>query len=271
MSTLQATLAAYAARDGRAYRLSNFRHRHLVDTPIAMVAFQLGGEPFGLAAVAYGSDRDRFDLAVPGQPLDRVRLFPALLPVAAWFNARFEMPWGLRATETVGRRTPRTVDRAPCAPQVIVANPGTVTLMQRMGRRLAYLPTEATPGGPPPAPPELVRFGRHLAFLARHYRVPGQQILVDMTSLLARSWITPQTIGERANLAALDAWVEPRPGWTGSPRRRGERACRPAPFPSPTSIGASSHSSSGWTRHTGRTTSRPRTGCAPSSPMNTAS
>ena len=233
MSTLQATLAAYAARDGRAYRLSNFRHRHLVDTPVALVAFQLGGEPFGLAALAYGSDRDWFELAVPGQPLDRVQQFAALLPAATWFNARFEMPWGLRAAETVGTRNPRTVVRAPYAPQVIVTNPGTTTLMKRMGRRLAYLPTEATPDGPPPAPPELVRFGRHLAFLARHSRVPGQQIVVDMTSLLARSWITPQTIGERANLAALDAWIEPRPGADGftTAAERESVSARPIPVP----------------------------------------
>jgi hypothetical protein len=116
-----------------------------------MVAFQLGGEPFGLAAVAYGTDRDHFDLAVPGQPLNRVQLFAALLPVAAWFNAQFELPWGLREMETVGMRTPRTVERAPHASQVVVTNPGTVTLLQRMGRRLSYLPTEATPSGPPPA------------------------------------------------------------------------------------------------------------------------
>ena len=233
MSTLQAALAAYAARDGRAYRLPNLRHRHLVDTPIAMVAFQLGGEPFGLAALAYGSSRDQFELAVAGQPLDRVQLFAALDPAAAWFNARFEMPWGLREEETAGTRSPRSTERAPYAPQVIVANPGTVTLVQRMGRRLAYLPTEATPDGPPPAPQGLVRFGRHLAFLARQYRVPGQQIVVDMTSLLARSWITPQTLGERANLAALDAWVQPPAGvdgFTAAAQREGVSA-GPIPVP----------------------------------------
>jgi hypothetical protein len=78
-----------------------------------------------------------------------------------------------------------------------------------------------------------VRFGRHLAFLARHYRTPGQQILVDMATLLGRSWVTPQTQGERANLAALDAWIEPPPGLDGftAAARREEISAGPIPVP----------------------------------------
>src|SRR5579864_8803352 len=150
MSALDAALSAYAARDGHAYRLGNFRHRRLVAEPIALVAFQLGGEPFALAALAVGQSRERYELTVPGQPLDRRLLFPALLPAARWFNSQFELPWELRTSVTVGSRNPRTEIRAPFAPQVIVSNPGTVQLLRRLGRRLAYLPTDAIAGGPPP-------------------------------------------------------------------------------------------------------------------------
>jgi hypothetical protein len=212
MSALEAALVAYAARDGIAYRLPNYRHRRLVDDPIALVAFQLGGEPFAVAAVAYGQSGAAYELAVAGQPLNRDMLFQSLLPIARWFNARFELPWGMRSEVREGTRM---VLRAPHAPQVLVTNPGTVKLLKMVGRRLAYLPTEPSPGGPPPAPLELIRFGRHLQFLARRYREPGQQVILDMTTLTADSWITAQTIMERSNLAALDAWVEPPPGTDG--------------------------------------------------------
>jgi hypothetical protein len=212
MSAIEALLAVYSARDGVGYRFGNFRHRRLDDAPIALVVFQLGGEPFSVAALAYGRSTARYDLVVPGQPLDRTQLFASLLPVARWFNKQFELPWGLRKAVTVGTRNPRTVIRAPHAPQVIVTNTGTVKLLGKLGRRLAYLPTEATPSGPPPAPHELVRFGRHLQFLARQHREPGQQLVVDMTTLLTDSWVTAQTVMERAKLAAMDAWVTAPPG-----------------------------------------------------------
>lgn len=233
MSVLEAALAAYASRDGRAYRLPNFRHRRLAGDPIALVAFQLGGEPFAVAAMAYGCSCDAYELAVPGQPLDRVQLFATLLPVARWFNQQFEVAWGLRQDVEDGVRSRRTVQRAPYSPQVIVTNPGTAKLLKLVGRRLAYLPTEQTTGGPPPAPEELVRFGRHLAFLARHYREPGQQILVDMTTLIASSWITAQTPGERANLAAIDAWVEPPADVDGFVAAAQRETVSAGPIPTP--------------------------------------
>lgn len=211
MNALEATLAAYSARDGVAYRLTNFRHRHLASEPIALSPFQPGGEPFAVAALAYGTGPGPYQLALAGQPLDRVQLFESLLPAARWFNTRFEAPWGLRQHVTRGVRNPREVELAPDAPQVIVTNPGVVKFLSSMGRRLAFLPTEATEGGPPPAPPELVRLGRHLVFATRRYREPGQQVLLDMTTLAGATWATAQTPAERANLAALFAWVE-RPG-----------------------------------------------------------
>jgi hypothetical protein len=232
VSAIEALLAAYSAREGIAHRFGNFRHRHLVEAPIAIVAFQLGGEPFSVAALAHGQSSAQYDLAVPGQPLDRAQLFRSLLPVARWFNKLFELPWGLRTPVTVGIRNPRAVVQAPYAPQVIVTNTGTVKLLGKLGRRLAYLPTEATVGGPPAAPLELIRFGRHLLFLARQHREPGQQLILDMTTLATESWVTAQTATERANLASVDAWIAP-------PSRDGFNAATVAervsagPIPSP--------------------------------------
>jgi hypothetical protein len=232
VSAIEALLAAYSARDGVGYRFGNFRHRHLDDAPIGLVVFQLGGEPFSVAALAYGRSASRYDFAVPGQPLDRTQLFASLLPVAQWFNTQFELPWSLRTAVTVGARNPRTVIRAPHAPQVIVTNPGTVKLLGKLGRRLAYLPTEALPDGPPPAPHELVRFGRHLQFLARQHREPGQQLILDMTTLVTCSWVTAQTVMERANLAAVDAWIAP-PRGDGFNKSVAAERISAGPIPSP--------------------------------------
>jgi hypothetical protein len=115
---------------------------------------------------------------------------------------------------------------------VIVTNTGTVKLLGKLGRRLAYLPTEATPGGPPPAPDELVRFGRHLQFLARQHREPGQQLIIDMTTLLTDSWVTAQTVLERANLAAMDAWITAPAGGGFKAAVMAERISA-GPIPSP--------------------------------------
>jgi hypothetical protein len=233
MSALDAALAAYSARDGVAYRRGNFRHRRLTAKPIAMVMFQLSGEPFTVAALAYGQSSSSFEQVTPGQPLDRVQLFEALLPVAIWFNQVFELPWGMRNEVTIGVRQPRTVQRASFPPQLIVPNPGSVRALRNLGRRLAYLPTEATEGGPPPAPLDLVRFGRHLQFLARQHRESGQQLILDMVSLAADGWMTAQTSTERANLAALDAWIEPGLGRDGFMAASVAETIAAGPLPSP--------------------------------------
>ena len=79
----------------------------------------------------------------------------------------------------------------------------------------------------------LVRFGRHLQFLTDHYRVPGQQLIVDAVSLLETNWITAQTIAERANLAAFAAWVCPRPGLDGYASALIDERTKVGPAPDP--------------------------------------
>jgi hypothetical protein len=218
MSVLDALLASQAYRDGRAQRKSAFRHRHLVDSPLVLVPWHLGAEPFTFAALAYGSDPDRLDMVVPGEPRDRRLLFPVALTVARWFNARFEEPWSRRSVAIVRGQSR---EMAPTAPQLWVPNEGAITILGKLGRRLAYLPTEPQEGGPPPADPELVRLGRHLMFLAGQSGGAGQQLVVAATTLAGENWTTEQTVAERANLAALDAWIQPPEGAHGF-----DAACR---------------------------------------------
>lgn len=154
---------------------------------MVMVLWQLGAEPFTApGAVAWGTSKDQRNLAVPGEPRDRELAFRALTKVAKAFNPWFE------AGE----------------PQVVVANPASVSLLARLGRRLAYLPTD----GKNPADPDLVRFGRHLRFLADRSRYPGQQLILVLTELLRTHWVTELSDAETQNLAALDAAIAPPKG-----------------------------------------------------------
>jgi hypothetical protein len=190
VSYLHALLVADARRTGRAVRSALLRHRRIVDRPLGLVLWQLGAEPFTAAAAAWGFGPERRALAVPGEPRNRELAFRALAPLAAEFNAWFEG---------------HTSEGA--APQVVVANRGNLTLLGRLGRRLAYLPLD----GPHPADPAIVRFGRHLRFLSERARHPGQQLALVLTDLLAAHWVSELSELEAQSLPALDAVIEPPP------------------------------------------------------------
>jgi hypothetical protein len=140
-------------------------------------------------------------MGVAGEPRNRDLAFGLLLRFARWFNPRFEAHAAQRETTT----------RACTAPQVLVANAGTVKMLGDLGRRLAYLPTT----GPNAADVALVRLGRHLRFLWDRWAVPGQQLLVSLTGLVNAHWVTPQSELERQSLAALDAYIDPPAGEHG--------------------------------------------------------
>ncbi len=78
-------------------------------------------------------------------------------------------------------------------------------MLGRLGRRLAYLPID----GKRPADPRLVRFGKHLRFLADRAKHPGQQVVLVLTELLAAHWVTDLSQLEQQSLPALDAAIEP--------------------------------------------------------------
>jgi hypothetical protein len=209
VSHLEALLVARCHRVGRGHRTALFRHRRLLDRPLALALYQLGAEPFSAAAAVFGTSPDDASYLVAGEPRNRDLAFAMLLGLARWFNPRFEQPGALRDGH----------DRAVAAPQVVVPNEATVNMIGRLGRRLAYLPVD----GPTPADPELVRLGQHFLFLARHASLPGQQLIVAVSHLVAAHWVTEQSEFERASLAALDAYVDPEhsPAWEWERRRRG--------------------------------------------------
>ncbi|MBK8997349.1 MAG: hypothetical protein IPM35_16595 [Myxococcales bacterium] len=193
MSYFEAVLVTEARQAGRAQRSALLRHVHLTERPLGMLLWQLGAEPFTAAAVAWGFDSETRRMVVPGEPRDRELAFRALTEAAREFNAWFE------------------AGHAGGAPQVVVPNTGNLTLLGRLGRRLAYLPLT----GPSPADPELVRLGKHLGFLWKHSRQPGQQLVVVLTDLMCSHWVTELSPLEAQQLPALDAAIEPGKGVTG--------------------------------------------------------
>jgi len=205
---LDVSLAARAHHSGRALRKAKYLHRRLRPQPLATVLYQLGAEPFSASAIGWGDRHERLTFRVAGEPRNRDLAFTLLLEFANWFNARFEAPAADRETVTRGEYE---FTRARSAPQVVVANSATAKMLDRLGRRLAYLPTS----GPRPADEALVRLGRHLRFLSSHAWVPGQQLLVSLTDLMNDHWMTSQSDVERQSLSALDAFIDPPAGVHG--------------------------------------------------------
>lgn len=203
--SLQAMLAARAHVKGVAQRSALLRHREIVARPIGLVFWELGTEPFVVGAAAIG----RFDgkatppkVFVPGQPLVRDLLFAALTPFAREFNKLFESYASvLETVEYQGKDLP--IPRE--LPQIVVPNERTADVMARLGRRLAYLPTE----GANAADPALVRMGRHFQWITRDATRPGSQILLPASKVLREHWVAPISDYEAGSLAALDAWIEP--------------------------------------------------------------
>jgi hypothetical protein len=205
---LEVSLAARAYHGGRALRKAKYLHRRLRTRPLATVFHQLGAEPFAAASIGWGDQHKRLTFRVAGEPRNRDLAFALLLEFAQWFNLRFEAPAADRETVTRGAYEFR---RSRSAPQVLVANAATAQMLDRLGRRLAYLPTT----GPQPADESLVRLGRHLRFLTNHAWVPGQQLLVSLTDLMNGHWMTSQSELERQSLPALDAFIAPPGGLHG--------------------------------------------------------
>ena len=208
MNYLDLALAARSTTLGRGIRSRTVRHRRLVEKPIAVVLWQLGAEPFAASAIGWGDSHSKPKMAVAGEPRNRDLAFWSLLEFANWFNFTFEAYSFDRETLMRGKYK-FTIARS--APQVLVANRATIELLGRLGRRLAYLPTD----GPNPANPALVRLGRHLRFLWDRSSVPGQQLILSITDLMNEHWATAQSQVERQSLPALDAFVAPPPGIRG--------------------------------------------------------
>jgi hypothetical protein len=92
-------------------------------------------------------------------------------------------------------------------PQVWVASPAAVRLLDLLADRLRYAGT-----GPAAKPAEVVRFGEHLTHLAQRAAVPGNQTLLAATEVLGLHFATGQQPAEDAHLRAFLAWIDPPPG-----------------------------------------------------------
>lgn len=206
MSTaLEALFAARIYAEGQALRRTSLRHMHLADPPLAIAVWRLGGERFRAAAIAWGPLDGPFQLAVPGEPRNRDLYFAALQPFASDLCARV----GRACASREVRQRGSVIEAVPTdALQIVVPNRATVSALGLLGRYLAYLSDR---GGVAPDP-ALVEAGRHLRFYARNARVPGQALLLPLDRLVADHWATLLSPFEQANLAALDAQIEPGSG-----------------------------------------------------------
>ena len=206
MSTaLDAMFAGRIYAEGRALRRTTLRHTYLADPPLGIAMWRLGGERFRAAAIAWGPLNGPFRLAVAGEPRNRDLYFAALQPFAADLCVRVRRAAIARVARQRGTRT----DHVPAdALQIVVPNRTTVGALGLLGRYLAYLSDR---GGVTPDP-ALIEAGKHLRFYARHARVPGQSLLIPLDRLVSDHWATLLSPFEQANLAALDAQIDPPPG-----------------------------------------------------------
>jgi hypothetical protein len=204
-TALEAYFAARIYQEGKALRRTTLRHVHLADPPLAVAIWRLGGERFRAAALAWGPLDGPFQLAVPGEPRNRDLYFAALQPFAADLCERIRRA----AVTLVARERGNVTEHIPVdALQLVVPNKATISALGLLGRYLAYLSDR---GGVAPDP-RLVEAGKHLRFYARHARVPGQSLLIALDQLVAGHWATLLSPFEQANLAALDAQIEPAAG-----------------------------------------------------------
>jgi hypothetical protein len=202
---MEAMFAGRVYEGGRALRRTTVRHTHLAQPPLGIAMWRLGGERFRIAAIAWGSLGGRFRLAVAGEPRNRDLYFAALSPFAADLCARVRRV----AENRVERRRGSYTELIPSdALQLVVANRTTVAALGLLGRYLAYLSDR---GGVSPDP-ALIEAGKHLRFYARQARVPGQALIIPLDRLIAEHWATLLSPFEQANLAALDAQIDPPAG-----------------------------------------------------------
>ena len=208
LSSLDALLPALAAEQGRAQRSASMRHRHLSDDAVVVLPYQIGGESFAVGAVMWGRTRSKPTIVIVHDPRDRQEFYNSIVPFTDWIDEYFHSFADDRDTRTA--RTGREWSTTRRAPQVIVPNAASAQLLGRTGRRLAFLGASKFT-----VPPSLIPAGRHLLFLRDQIRVPGQQVLLPLTDLLANHWSTPQTGAERLSLPALLAWIDPPGGNDG--------------------------------------------------------
>lgn len=199
----------------RAVPRASFRHVHLSDRPLVIAAYHLAGELGAPLALMWGTcpDPTRASfLAVP-EPRNRTLRFEALELFGNAMDAYLAPVWQrVTAPKTSRGRVVGTTDVCLDAPQIVVPNAATCAwLFGIVGRFTRYLPTD----GPDGVPEVIRRTGANLTFFDVMRATPGGSVALAATDLLSVHFITGQLNGERQNLAAALAWVDPGDGLDG--------------------------------------------------------
>ena len=228
MSLIDRLMAAEAAEAGRAVRRTAYRHVHLIDAPLVVVAYNLSGEAAAPLGIMYGADPDPIaaKLVVAAEPRNRDSRFGVINAFAADFADHVRPHMTLR---TVPKPRGGHRQTTGSAPQLVVANRATRSYLgARLGRSLRYLGL----GDTHDVPPATQWTGAHLSWFAEHANLPGQSAFLAMTQALTQHFVTGQSALEDENLATLLAWID---GLSDDPlaalENLEERAYGPIPNP----------------------------------------
>ncbi|MDQ0991073.1 hypothetical protein [Streptomyces sp. V3I7] len=223
--SLIATLARLeAVSTGRAQPAATVRHRHLSDRPLVFVPLTTAGETGAPLGALVGTDRDAPRLLVVPQPRDRdlrfaflAELADVVLPYVESYADAVEPAERTETDPETGKRVKVEVDLCADAPQLIVPSRAGVEFVRLLGRSMRFRRTaEQEPEAPYPAPPRVPLLGRWLTHFGERARVPGSSLLLALTELLSRHWVTGQSSLEDQHLGALLAWIDPPDGESGA-------------------------------------------------------
>lgn len=232
--SLIATLARLeAVATGRAQPAATVRHRHLSARPLVFVPLTTAGEAGAPLGALVGTDRDAPRLLVVPQPRDRdlrfvflAQLADVVLPYVDSFADDVEPAERSETDPETGKRVKVEVDLCADAPQLIVPSRSGIDFVRLLGRSMRFRRTaEQDPDTPHPAPPRVPLLGRWLTHFGERARVPGSSLLLALTDVLSRHWVTGQSGVEDQHLGSLLAWIDPPDGEPGeAAARRAELA-----------------------------------------------
>ena len=122
MSLIDVLMAAEASETGAAVRRTAYRHVHLEDEPLVVVAYNLSGEAAAPLGIMYGTDPDTPSLVVSAEPRNRESRFGAINAFAADFADYIKPHLTLK---TVPTRDGSFRQVTSDAPQIVVPNRAT--------------------------------------------------------------------------------------------------------------------------------------------------